>query len=85
MVFLISSLLKQGVHIKTVPKVHTTNLIADDSYAMIISEGQRDMEYGAIYDDRSSISNIRASFEKTWNIASNLDESILVQYAGGSA
>ncbi len=83
--FLISSLLKQGVHIKTVPKVHTVNLIADDSYAMIISAGNNDFEYGAIYDDRDSISTIRSSFEKTWSIASNLDESILVQYAGGSA
>lgn len=82
--FLISSLLKQGVHIKTVPNVHTINLITDDSYAMIISEGQRDMEYGAIYDDRSSISNIRASFEKTWNIASNLDENIVIGSNGVS-
>lgn len=83
--FLISSLLKQGVHIKTVPKVHTVNLITDDSHAMIISEGQNDMEYGAIYDDRKSISNIRASFEKTWNIASNLDENIIMGSVGGSA
>ncbi|MBR4446990.1 hypothetical protein [Methanobrevibacter sp.] len=81
--FLISSLLKQGVHIKTVPKVHAINLITDDSHAMIISEGKNDIEYGAIYDDRSSISNIRADFEKTWNIASNLDESILVANASG--
>ena len=81
--FLISSLLKQGVHIKTVPKVHTINLITDDSHAMIISEGKNDMEYGAIYNDRSSISNIRADFEKTWNIASNLDESILMANASG--
>ena len=65
--FLISSLLKQGVHIKTVPKVHTVNLITDDSHAIIISEGQNDFEYGAIYDDRTSISNIRSNFEKTWN------------------
>ena len=83
--FLISSLLKQGVHIKTVPKVHTVNLITDDSHAMIISEGQNDVEYGAIYDDRNSISNIRASFEKTWNIASNLDENIIMGSVGGSA
>lgn len=82
--FLISSLLKQGVHIKTVPKVHTVNLITDDSHAMIISEGPNDMEYGAIYDDRKSISNIRASFEKTWNIASNLDENIIMGSVGGS-
>ena len=83
--FLISSLLKQGVHIKTVPKVHTVNLITDDSHAMIISEGQNDMEYGAIYEDRTSISNIRADFEKTWDIASNLDENILMSSVGGTA
>ena len=82
--FLISSLLKQGVHIRTVPKVHTVNLITDDSHAMIISDGHNGVEYGAIYDDRNSISNIRADFEKTWDIASNLDESILVN-AGGVA
>lgn len=81
--FLITSLLKQGVHIKTVPKVHAINLITDDSHAMIISEGKNDMEYGAIYDDRSSISTIRADFEKTWDIASSLDENILVANASG--
>ncbi|MBQ2666917.1 hypothetical protein [Methanobrevibacter sp.] len=81
--FLISSLLKQGVHIKTVPRVHAINLITDDSHAMIISEGKNDMEYGAIYDDRSSISTIRADFEKTWDIASSLDENILVANASG--
>ena len=83
--FLISSLLKQGVHIKTVPKVHTVNLITDDSHAIIISEGQNDFEYGAIYDDRTSISNIRSNFEKTWNIASNLDENIIIEAIGGAA
>ena len=82
--FLVSSLLKQGVHIKTVPKVHTVNIITDESHAMIISEGQNDFEYGAIYDDRSSISNIRANFEKTWDIASNLDESIIIGAIGGA-
>ena len=82
-IFLISSLLKQGVHIKTVPKVHSINLITDDSYAMIISEGKNDMEYGAIYNDRNSISNIRADFERTWNIASNLDENIIMDTANG--
>lgn len=84
---LIASLLKQGVHIKTVPKVHTVNLITDDSHAMIISDGYTtgSSEYGAIYDDRTSISNIRADFEKTWNIASNLDETVLLNSIGGSA
>lgn len=80
--FLISSLLKQGVHIRTVPKVHTVNLITDDSHAMIISDNQNGVEYGAIYDDRSSISSIRADFEKTWDIASNLDESIVMNVGG---
>ncbi len=81
--FLISSLLKQGVHIKTVPKVHTVNLITDDSHAMIISEGQNEMEYGAIYNDRNSISNIRSDFERTWNIASSLDENIIMNSMSG--
>lgn len=83
--FLISSLIKQGVHIRTVPKVHTVNLITDDSHAMIISEGQNDFEYGAIYEDRNSISNIRADFEKTWDIASNLDENAIISAMGGTA
>ena len=85
---LIASLLKQGVHIKTVPKVHAINLITDDSHAMIISDGYtvENSEYGAIYDDRTSISNIRADFEKTWNIAANLDENVILNsIAGGVA
>ena len=84
---LIASLLKQGVHIRTVPKVHVVNLITDDSYAMIISDGypSGENEYGAIYDDRMSISNIRSDFEKTWNIASNLDENVILNSIGGTA
>lgn len=84
---LIASLLKQGVHIKTVPKVHAINLITDDSHAMIISDGYtvENSEYGAIYDDRKSISNIRADFEKTWDIASNLDETVILNSIGGVA
>ena len=84
---LIASLLKQGVHIKTVPKVHAINLITDDSHAMIISDGYTtgNSEYGAIYDDRTSISNIRADFEKTWNIAANLDETVILNSIGGVA
>ena len=83
--FLISFLLKQGVHIRTVPKVHTVNLITDDSHAMIISDGPDGMEYGAIYDDRNSISDIRSDFEKTWDIASSLDESVVMNSVGGAA
>ncbi|MEE1129536.1 MAG: hypothetical protein UHW99_06085 [Methanobrevibacter sp.] len=81
--FLISSLLKQGVHIRTVPKVHTVNLITDDSHAMIISDGPDGLEYGAIYEDRNSISDIRSDFEKTWDIASTLDESVVMNTVGG--
>jgi hypothetical protein len=50
---------------------------------MIISEGKDKMEYGAIYNDRNSISNIRSDFERTWNIASNLDENIIMSAASG--
>ena len=84
---LIASLLKQGVHIKTVPKVHTVNLITDDSHAMIISDGYTtgSSEYGAVYDDRASISNIRADFERTWNIASSLDENVILNSISGGA
>ena len=81
--FLISSLIKQGVHIKTVPKVHSINLVTDDSHAMIISESKDEMEYGAIYNDRNSISNIREDFEKTWNIASNLDDNFILNKVDG--
>ena len=79
---LVTSLLKQGVHIKTVPQVHSINLIVDDSHAMIISKGNgnSDVEYGAIYEDRKSISEIRTSFEKTWDIASDLDENVIASY-----
>ena len=54
---------------------------------MIISDGYPagNSEYGAIYDDRISISNIRSDFEKTWNIASNLDENVILNSIGGAA
>ena len=82
---LIASLLKQGVHIRTIPKVRTVNLITDDSHAMILSENKDDSEYGAIYSDRISISNIRSDFEKTWDIASNLDETVILNSITGGA
>ncbi len=81
---LVASLLKQGVHIKTLPKVNTINLITDDSQAMILSKGRGndDVEYGAIYDDRNALSEIRAAFEKTWEMGNDLDENILLKYMG---
>lgn len=79
---LVASLINQGVQIKTVPQVHSINLIVDDVHAMIISRGggNNDVEYGAIYEDRNSISEIRTSFEKTWDIATDLDENVISSY-----
>lgn len=79
---LVTSLINQGVQIKTVPQVHSINLIVDDVQAMIISRGggSNDVEYGAIYEDRNSISEIRTSFEKTWDIATDLDENVIASY-----
>lgn len=84
---LVASLLKQGVHIKTMPKVNTINLITDDSKAIILSKGRKngDMEYGAIYDDRNILSEIRNTFDKTWDMAKDLDENILLKYIGQGA
>ncbi len=80
-IILISSLLKQGVHIKTIPNVNTINFIADDSNAMIISDNTLDdIEYGAVYNDRKAISQIRASFEKIWEIAEDLNMDIILKY-----
>lgn len=80
---LVASLLNQGVHIKTMDKVNTINLITDDSTALILSKGRKysDVEYGAIYSDRNVLSEIRETFDKTWEIAKDLDENILLQYA----
>lgn len=82
---LISSLLKQGVHVRTIPKVNTINLITDDSYALIISESSdiSDIEYGAIYTDRDSISDIRVSFDTIWEMANELDENTILQEING--
>ncbi len=82
---LISSLLKQGVHVRTIPKVNTINLITDDSYALIISESSdiSDIEYGAIYTDRDSISDIRVSFDTIWEMANELDANTILQEING--
>lgn len=84
---LVASLLKQGVHIKTMPKVNTINLITDDSKAIILSKGRKtgDVEYGAVYDDRNVLSEIRTTFDKTWDMAKDLDENILLKYIGQGA
>ena len=80
MVMIVSSLIRQGVHIRTIPKVNTVNLIIDDSSAVIVSENvdDSDMEYGAIFTDRDSISEIRSSFDSTWDMAKELDQIALI-------
>ena len=76
-VLLLSSLIKKGVEIKTLPLVNSFNLIGDDSHALLISNSidQDDFEYGAVYTDKPSIDNIKELFESSWAIANSLDVS----------
>ncbi|WP_409200760.1 hypothetical protein [Methanobrevibacter sp. DSM 116169] len=78
-VLLITSLLKQNVHIKTLPKIDITNLVTDNS-ALIVADNlmDNDGEYGAIYEDVSDISQIKEIFEKSWNIAKDIDLNLLI-------
>jgi hypothetical protein len=74
-VLLLSSLIKKGVEIKTLASVDSFNLIGDTSHALIISNSldEDDFEYGAVYDDKESVENIKELFESSWNIAKDLD------------
>ena len=74
-VLLLSSLIKKGVEIKTLPLVNSFNLIGDDSHALLISNSidEDDFEYGAVYTDKPSIDNIKELFESSWSIANDLD------------
>lgn len=74
-ILLITSLIEQGVKIRTLPIINTINLIADDSHALIISanDSPDDLDIGAVYNDSKSISNVKSMFENSWNIASELD------------
>ena len=80
-VLLLSSLIKKGVEIKTLPSVDSFNLIGDTSHALLISNSidEDDFEYGAVYDDRESVENIKELFESSWNLASDLDIGSLVE------
>ncbi len=73
-VLLITSLLEQGVEIKTLPSIDTINLIADESNALIIynNDFKNDLDVGAVYNDSKSISNIKSMFDKSWKIANDL-------------
>jgi len=72
---LITSLLEQGVEIRTLPIINTINLIADDSHALIISENDLpdDLDIGAVYNDSKSISNVKSMFESSWSISNELN------------
>ena len=61
--------------VKLLPIVNTFNLISDDSYALIISNGedQIDFDYGAVYTDIQSINLVKDNFNKSWDLAHNLD------------
>lgn len=74
-VLLITSLLEQGIKIKTLPLINTINLIADDSHALIISENDSldDLDIGAVYNDSKSISNLKSMFQMSWDLANDLD------------
>ncbi|KZX17799.1 hypothetical protein MBCUT_00940 [Methanobrevibacter cuticularis] len=74
-VLLISSLLEQGIKIKTISLISTINLISDDSHALIISENdnKEDYDIGAVYTDSKAITNIKSTFEKSWELANDLD------------
>jgi hypothetical protein len=75
---LLSSLMEQNVKIKVLPLVNTFNLISDHSYALIISDGQNqtDFDYGAVFTDFDSIQEIKDAFEKSWNLAYNIEKNL---------
>jgi len=74
-ILLITSLIEQGVEIRTLPIINTINLISDDSHALIISENDSpdNLDIGAVYNDSKSISNVKSMFEMSWGIANDLD------------
>lgn len=67
----ISSLFGKNVEIRTMPVLDAINLVIDDSYALIVSDDEtnKEFQYGAVYSDKKSISDIKSMFESTWNIA----------------
>ena len=79
-VLLLSSLIKKGVEIKTLPSVNSFNLIGDTSHALIISNSvdENDFEYGAVYDDVESVENIKELFESSWAMAKDLDINAII-------
>lgn len=80
-VLLLSSLIKKGVEIKTLASIDSFNLIGDTSHALLISNSidEDDFEYGAVYDDKESVENIKELFESSWNLANDLDIGALAE------
>ncbi|MDR3063429.1 MAG: hypothetical protein LBU40_04735 [Methanobrevibacter sp.] len=74
-VLLLSSLIEQGAEVRVSDFVNTTNIIADDNYALIISSNEinDDIEVGALYTDKNLVENIKNSFVSTWAIAKVLE------------
>lgn len=72
---LLSSLMEKGVEIRTLSSIDSFNLISDDSYALLISNAvdEDSVEYGAVYNDADSISNIKSLFESSWQIAKSIE------------
>lgn len=77
-VLLISSLMRQNVLIRTLPKIDISNLITDN-LALIVTENLIDNEgkYGAMYENNSEIAQIKEIFERSWDLAKDIDKNIL--------
>lgn len=70
----VDSLLEQGVYIRVLPFVNTTNLIVDEKNALIVSENEieEEIEVGAVYDEIKDVLEIKDTFEKSWDLATDL-------------
>ena len=67
--------MEKGVEIRTLSSIDSFNLISDDSYALLISNAvdEDSVEYGAVYNDADSISNIKSLFESSWQLAKGIE------------
>lgn len=70
---LLTALIERGIDVKVLNVVNTSNLITDDSHALIISKNPEDeMNYGAVYTDAESVKMIKEDFNKSWEIAHDM-------------
>ncbi|MDR2966807.1 MAG: hypothetical protein LBU74_02525 [Methanobacteriaceae archaeon] len=69
------SFIEQGAHIKVLPFVNTTNVIVDEKNALIVSKNkvEEELEVGAVYDDKNEILEIKDTFEKSWELATDFN------------